>query len=109
MAKTTLTYLLSLMEAQPEMIHFRITDGSDNVVYDQQNSEFDSEKAINEIKRFVLEVAQKINNKQKFSTEAVKEEMSKKGIPEFTIGHPLYGDDNITYLHFEDAYGQESK
>ena len=53
MAKTTLTYLLSLMEAQPEMIHFRITDGSDNVVYDQQNSEFDSEKAINEIKRFL--------------------------------------------------------
>jgi len=52
MAKTTLTYLLSIMEAQPEMIHFRITDGSDNVVYDQQNCEFDSEKAINEIKRF---------------------------------------------------------
>ena len=44
---------------------------------------------INEIKRFVLEVAQKVNNKQKFSNENIKNE-NKKGIPEFSIGHPLY-------------------
>ena len=64
---------------------------------------------INEIKRFVLEVAQKVNNKQKFSNETTKEDTNKKGIPEFTIGHPLYGEDNVTYLHFEDAYGAETK
>jgi hypothetical protein len=40
------------MEAQPEMIYFRISDGSDNVVYDQQNEGFNSEKAMAEVKRF---------------------------------------------------------
>jgi thiol-disulfide isomerase/thioredoxin len=64
---------------------------------------------INEIKRFVLEVAQKINNKQKFSAESAKEDLIKKGIPEFTIGHPLYGEDNVTYLHFDEAYGPDAK
>jgi thioredoxin-like negative regulator of GroEL len=64
---------------------------------------------INEIKRFVLEVAQKVNNKQKFSTETIKEEINKKNIPEFAIGHPLYGDENITYLNFDEAYGAENK
>lgn len=56
-----------------------------------------------EITRFVLEVAQKVNNKQKFSTEVVKED-PRNGIPAFSIGHPLYGDDNVTYLQFEEAY-----
>jgi thiol-disulfide isomerase/thioredoxin len=58
---------------------------------------------INEIKRFVLEVAQKVNNKQKFSSEVVKED-PRSGIPAFTIGKPLYGDDNVTYLKFDEAY-----
>ena len=58
---------------------------------------------INEIKRFVLEIAQKVNNKQKFSTENVKED-TRSGIPLYTIGHPLYGDDNVTYLVMDDAY-----
>ena len=52
MAKTKLQYVYSLMEAQPEMIYFRISDGSDNVVYDQQNEGFNSEKAMAEVKRF---------------------------------------------------------
>jgi len=56
-----------------------------------------------EIRRFILEVAQKVNNKQKFSDEVAKE--NKNSIPAFTIGHPLYGaDENVTYLTFDEAY-----
>jgi len=57
-----------------------------------------------EIRRFILEVAQKVNNKQKFSEEAVKESI-KNSIPAFSIGHPLYGgEENVTYLTFDEAY-----
>ena len=55
------------------------------------------------IRRFVIEVAQKLQNKQKFSSENVKED-ARGRIPEFTIGHPLYGDEDVTYLEFNDAY-----
>ena len=55
-----------------------------------------------EIKRFVFEVAQKMENKQKFS-EDVKED-PRGGIPSYTIGHPLYGEDNVSYLEFQTAY-----
>jgi hypothetical protein len=61
---------------------------------------------LNEIKRFVIEVAQKMQTKQTFAKENVKHEPTTKGIPEYTIGHPLYGDDNRTYLEFEEAYGK---
>ena len=62
-----------------------------------------------EIKRFILEVANKVQSKQQFSSENVKEpESGKKGIPEFTIGHPLCGpDDKVCYLTMEDAYGDD--
>jgi hypothetical protein len=61
---------------------------------------------INEIKRFIIEVSQKVQNKQTFSKETVRED-PKNGIPEFTIGHPLYGDDKRTYLVFDQAYGKK--
>lgn len=59
-----------------------------------------------EIGRFIVEVAQKMQSKESF----VKDERIKKnlhtGIPEFTIGKPLYGDgdDKLCYLDFNDAY-----
>lgn len=59
---------------------------------------------INEIKRFVIEVAQKIQSKQKFSSENAKDEPDSREIPAYTIGYPLYGDDNVTYLEFNEAY-----
>ena len=63
----------------------------------------------NEIRRFIVEVAQKVQNKQKFSNEQVKED-PRGGIPEYSIGHPLYGDDDkVCYLEFDDAYGKENK
>lgn len=60
-----------------------------------------------EIQKFVLAVAEKVQNKQKFSSEAVKED-HRGGIPAYTIGHPLCGpDDNVCYLDFDDAYGKD--
>lgn len=59
-----------------------------------------------EIRRFVIEVANKVQSKQKFSTENVKQD-KKGGIPEFTIGRPLCGQDNVCYLEFDNAYGDK--
>lgn len=61
---------------------------------------------INEIRRFVFEIAQNVNSKQQFSSEKVKEDPKnpKSGIPAYTIGHPLYGTDNVTYLLMDEAY-----
>lgn len=56
-----------------------------------------------ELKRFVIEVANKIQNKQKFSPEIVKDD--KRGIPEYSVGKPLLGcKDNVCYLEVEEAY-----
>lgn len=64
----------------------------------------------NEIRRFVIEVSQKIQTKQKFASENVKEDARGGGIPAYTIGHPLYGpDDKVCYLDFDDAYGNDKK
>ena len=61
---------------------------------------------IEQIRRFIIEVAQKIQNKQKFTNENVKEDPRGR-IPDFTIGHPVYGDDERTYLEFSEAYQNE--
>jgi len=62
---------------------------------------------INEIKRFVFEVAQKMRTKQKF-TDGGKIKIDKEGlkIPAYTIGHPLCGGDgdDVCYLTMEEAY-----
>ena len=62
---------------------------------------------IKEIHRFILEVAQKMQSKQKFSEEHVKED-PRGGIPLYTIGHPLCGEDGVCYLEFNDAYKNEN-
>lgn len=54
------------------------------------------------IRRFIVEVAQKLQNKQKFSEQYVKEDPRGR-IPDFTIGYPKMEDD-ITYLEFNEAY-----
>ena len=58
-----------------------------------------------EIGRFVFEVTQKIQNKQPFAKEEVKED-PRGGIPAYTIGKPLYGDDEVCYLEFSTAYNK---
>lgn len=66
---------------------------------------------VGEIKRFVLAVAEKVQNKQKFSSDTntnVKED-PRGGIPAYTIGKPIIGeDDNVCYLQFDEAYHQDS-
>ena len=62
-----------------------------------------------EIRRFVLEVAEKVKSKQKFQSENVKEDVDGRGIPAYTIGYPLYGDDDRTYLEFDEAYVKNKK
>jgi hypothetical protein len=62
-----------------------------------------------EIKRFILEVAQKTESRQKFSEEhqnQIQENHRDVNIPAYTIGIPLYGceDGECTYLNFTEAY-----
>ena len=56
-----------------------------------------------EIRNFIIAVHTKISSKQKFADEEVKED-PRGGIPAYTIGHPLYGDDDVCYLEFVEAY-----
>jgi hypothetical protein len=60
----------------------------------------------NELARFVIEVSQKVQKKQKFSAEKVKDD-PRGGIPAYTIGHPLKGEGSmgVCYLEFTEAYG----
>lgn len=65
---------------------------------------------INEIKRFVIEIAQKVQSKQKFSNENSNVKEDPRGhIPAYTIGHPVCGDDDVCYLEFQEAYTPNKK
>jgi len=57
----------------------------------------------NELRKFIFEVSQKVNNKQQFSKDKVKEKITGK-IPAYTIGKPLCGEDGVCYLDFNEAY-----
>jgi thiol-disulfide isomerase/thioredoxin len=56
-----------------------------------------------ELKRFVIEVAQKIETKQKFSSENVKVDPRGR-IPAYTIGIPKCDDEEECYFPFNQAY-----
>lgn len=55
-----------------------------------------------EIRRFVIEVANNVQKKQQFSKAQVKQD--DRGIPSYTIGHPVCGDEKVCYLEFMKAY-----
>ena len=57
---------------------------------------------LSEIQRFVLEVANKLQNKQKFTDEIISKHTSRE-IPPYTIGLPVCND-NVCYLDFDEAY-----
>jgi len=62
-----------------------------------------------EIVKFVIDVASKLNNREKFAgnnTTSSGGEIKDtgKGIPAYTIGVPLCGEDGVCYLNFDDAY-----
>lgn len=57
-----------------------------------------------EMRRFIIEVANKINSKQEFSQKTSQHiKINKKKIPEYTIGMPKC-DEDICYLEFDEAY-----
>ena len=58
-----------------------------------------------EIKKFVIEVANNIKKKQQFSKEKIKENTT-DGIPAYTVGIPLLGNDKVCYLEFNNAYNK---
>lgn len=65
----------------------------------------------NEIKRFIVEVSNKIQSKEKFTNkEAAKQKVQtthggiKKEIPAYASGQPLWGDSDDFYLEFAEAY-----
>jgi hypothetical protein len=64
---------------------------------------------IREIGRFIVEVAEKVRTNESFAKDDKRiDQDPRKGIPEYTIGHPLYGtDDKVCYLDWEEAYTGE--
>lgn len=58
-----------------------------------------------EIAKFVLEVASKVQKQEKFSKTDDRIKKEKNTIPQYTIGHPLCGEDEVCYLDFDEAYG----
>lgn len=56
-----------------------------------------------EIRRFVVEVANNVQKKQQFSNGKVQDEPS-SGLLAYCIGKPLCGNDKVCYLSFGDAY-----
>ena len=74
---------------------------------------YDGPHAENEIKRFIVEVSNKIQSKEKFTNkEMAKQKVqtshsnngSKKDIPAYASGQPLWGDSDDFYLEFAEAY-----
>ena len=55
-----------------------------------------------DIRNFVIEVANNIQQKQQFSKEKVHD--TAEGIPAYCIGKPLSGNDSVCYLTFNGAY-----
>jgi thiol-disulfide isomerase/thioredoxin len=62
-----------------------------------------------EIGKFIIEVAQKVQNKDNLVKDDRVKENKEGGIPDYTIGHPLKGNDKVCYLEFDEAYGVTTK
>ncbi len=58
------------------------------------------------IRQFLMEVTSKLQAKEKFSNAEKSKDGGKNSreIPEYTVGFPLYGDEDEFYLEFEEAY-----
>jgi hypothetical protein len=65
---------------------------------------YNGPRDLQEIQKFVYEVTKNIQNKQVFSKDKVKETKGGRGIPEYCLGHPLYGDEKVCYLTEKTAY-----
>lgn len=64
---------------------------------------------IENISKFIYEVSQKVHSKEKLTKNESVSESVRGSIPEYTIGHPLYGiESKVCYLDFGGAYDKEN-
>ena len=80
--------------------------------YFKYTGDYDLEK----IKGFIFEVQHKLQSKQQFYKKNNNQqpqqqdlhfkENAKTGIPEYSLGSPLYGECDVSYLMDKDAYGK---
>ena len=72
---------------------------------------YDGPHKMNEVRRFIFEVHNKVKHKQQFSKETktnnVEKQPVKKSIPAYTIGNPKCGKDDVCYLEFISAYNKK--
>jgi thiol-disulfide isomerase/thioredoxin len=77
------------IEYVPSIILY--VDGKPFMKYDK------GPRSLEHIKRFVLDVIKNIQNKQN-TNSSISREKGKKGIPQYSIGQPLCGEDGVCYL-----------
>lgn len=71
---------------------------------------YDGNQDENEIKKFIIDISSRINNKQQFSTSQNNNNDNTnkdKEIPAYSLGVPITGEvgnDNVCYLEFVSAY-----
>ena len=69
---------------------------------------YDGPHTEQDIRSFLFEVTSKIQAKEKFSGDKNNSQSNSnknsREIPEYTVGYPLYGEDDDFYLEFTDAY-----
>jgi thiol-disulfide isomerase/thioredoxin len=65
---------------------------------------YDGPHTEQDIRSFLLEVTSKLQTKEKFGSDKIKESNNSREIPAYTVGIPLYGDDEVSYLEFDEAY-----
>lgn len=79
-------------------------NGKPFIRYDGAHEEAD-------IRAFLVDVTNRLQTKERFSTSAAdknahanKDGKHPRGIPAFTIGYPLFGDEDDMYKEFDEAY-----
>jgi thioredoxin-like negative regulator of GroEL len=75
-------------------------NGKPFIRYDGPHTEMD-------VKAFLIDVTNKLQTKEKFSVDKSKESKNNnREIPAYTVGVPLYGDEDEFYLEFNEAYNK---
>jgi hypothetical protein len=67
---------------------------------------YDGPHTENDIRAFLIEVTNKLQTKEKFSVDKTKDSKNNREIPAYTVGVPLYGDEDEFYLEFNEAYSK---
>lgn len=68
---------------------------------------YDGPHTENDIRGFLIEVTNKLQTKEKFSGDkSTKDSKNNREIPSYTVGVPLYGEEDDFYLEFDEAYNK---